>query len=77
MKRSKEGTPEAAAADMFAAAQVTVAGETVEVTLVNPEDPVERATFVQRKSKAAAWIVNDWSARIGAAAANIRPFEGK
>jgi hypothetical protein len=75
MPRKSSDAASQAAVDLFGAAEIAVTADTVEVVLVNPDDPVERASFVQRKAKAAAWIANDWTARIAAAAKNIKPFQ--
>ena len=61
---------------IFRNATVTAGDETVAVELINPDDPVEKIFLVQRKEKAAAWLINDALTRMVAATKQIIPFEG-
>jgi hypothetical protein len=62
--------------EILSTAQVVVDGDYVRVTLTNPKDQSEQATFSVRKEKAAAFVVNDMAASILADTKQIRPFEG-
>jgi hypothetical protein len=57
-------------------ATIEVADETVNVTLPNPDDPEEKASFTIRKWRAAAFLVNDLGAKVTAVTKGIKPFEG-